>query len=121
MLDVIEALAEELVNYSSGNLRFAEGEANDSLSPEPEAHRFLKLNERRLGRDFKLYAFMAKVQGEQATLCDLLNELVIPLNEPLAKDAGLMWLRDRAEMFGEKAGEWQGLIDDLRGRPDIEP
>lgn len=114
MLDQIETLAAKLAEKDS-KLRIAFNEADKTTAAEPEAQRFLKLNESRLGRDFKVYDFMAKVAGEQDTTVTLLEELVLPLQRtaPEAYAAGLSYLREQSSVFGPQKDAWEAMIDDF--------
>ena len=64
MLEKVQALADTMV-AKGPNLRIAFKEADRTTAPDPEAQHFLKVNETRLGRDFKLYAFLARIAGER--------------------------------------------------------
>ena len=115
MLETIQALADAMVAKDS-KLRIAFNEANDTKAHEPEAQHFLKAHETRLGRDFKLYAFMAKVEGEEDLTVMLLEELVLPLETlaPEAYKAGLSYLREQGSVFGDKQSAWEDMIDSFQ-------
>lgn len=93
--EALHILAEHLVSVSGGRLRLAFNEENATAAYQPEAAHFLKLDDHRLGRDFELYTFMATVQGEKATLGDVLTEVILPLKRtiPLSYTAGIEQMR----------------------------
>jgi hypothetical protein len=101
---------------SGPNLRIAFKEADRTTAPDPEAQHFLKVNGTRLGRDFKIYAFMSRIAGEQDATVLLLKELVLPLRKtaPEACEAGLSYLREQGSVFGENQGEWESIIDSFK-------
>lgn len=115
MYEKVKKLAERMVEKDS-SLRIAFNEADGSRAPEPEAHEFLKLKETRLGRDFKLYGLMAKAGGEEQALVSVLEEVVLPLktHAPAAFDAGLVFMKGQAPVFGKQAAEWLKLIESLK-------
>lgn len=66
-MDVAEAIRDvcrQIVKANPARLRVAMNEEDESPTPQPEAHEFLKLDEKRLGRDFKLYGLMATVNDD---------------------------------------------------------
>jgi hypothetical protein len=74
------AIAKTIKDNSNGRIKIVINEADDNTSYEREAHYFLKLDGKRLGNDLYLYGgIMNKMQGEVATLIDVLKEIVIPL------------------------------------------
>jgi hypothetical protein len=56
--------------------RIAFAEADSSTDPEPEANQFLKFEDSRVGRDFKLYALMEKTSSTQAAIGDFASVLM---------------------------------------------
>ena len=70
-INKLKAFAEKLVEYSGGKLRLVAGEQDDSDDRDGEAATFLKLNDKRLGRDLEMYRFMSEVAGEGITLCNI--------------------------------------------------
>lgn len=121
MLEKVQELAEVMVKQSS-NLRIAFNEADATTSQDLEAQHFLKLDENRLGRDFKLYAFMAQVTGEDGVIIRLLEELVLPLENqsPQAYLAGLSYLQEQGDVFGEDKQAWKTMIENLKP-PKLKP
>ena len=115
MLEKIQALADAMVAQSP-YLRIAFNEADTTAAPEPEAQHFLKVNDSRLGRDFKLYAIMAQVSGEQDATIRLLEELVLPLKQtaPAAYVAGLSYLREQGSVFGKNKNAWEDMVDSFK-------
>jgi hypothetical protein len=59
----IRAVAIQMCRVEPSRLKIVQGEKDETTEPAPDAHEFLKFDEQRLGRDFKLYAFMGKLQG----------------------------------------------------------
>ena len=62
------------------DIRLAYNEEDDSTEVNEEAAHFLKYNEKRVGRDIELYAFMGEIEGDIVMLCDFLGEVIMPLN-----------------------------------------
>lgn len=78
LIDVAAALAAAEPQV----LRVAHNEEDETSEAAADAAHFLKLNERRLGRDLELYGFMgASVEGWQRTLARFLEEVVLPLKK----------------------------------------
>ena len=117
----IQSLAEKLA-AKEPRLRIAFNEANDNRGAEPEAQHFLKLDEKRLGRDFRLYGFMAdKVEGPSATIVRLFEEVVLPLQKtsPEAYAEGWTWLKDQGPTFKNNQDAWEELLNGDDFRPKI--
>jgi hypothetical protein len=73
-------LVSQLVEVSGGRLRLAHNEYDKSRKIAKDAAHFLKLDEKRLGRDIELYGFMgAEIMGWQEALVLFLEEVVLPL------------------------------------------
>lgn len=115
VLEKVNSLAARLIGKAPGHLRVAFNEDDNSQAPQPECAHFLKLDERRLGRDFELYNFMAKAAGEQAVVVMLLEELVLPLQNALleAFAEGIVFCREQGPVFRHKQGDWADLLDTL--------
>jgi hypothetical protein len=116
MLEKVNALGNRLVAKAPGRLRIAFNEDDNSKEPQPECAHFLKLDGRRVGRDFELYNFMAKVTGgdsDQPGIVMLLQELVLPLQEaaPEAFQEGIAFMRE--QNFGDKQADWEDLLATL--------
>lgn len=76
--DLIQ-IAMNMVEASNGRLRLAQGEEDESRQLQPEAATFLKLDERRFGRDLELYNFLGTVTGQGHALSYVAEEIVLPL------------------------------------------
>jgi len=77
-------IAEIAVSHSGNRLRLAFNEEDESKRFQAEAKHFLKLDEKRIGRDIELYGFMGdEVVGWQQTLAMFLEEVVLPLKSAL--------------------------------------
>lgn len=75
-------LATALATAESQVLRVAYKEESETTDAAAGAAHFLKLNERRLGRDLEQYGFMgASIMGWQGTLVLFLEEVVLPLEK----------------------------------------
>ena len=62
-------VAEAAVGASGGRLRIALHEEDQSEDFQPEAQRFLKFDDKRLGRDIELYGFLGdQLMGWQELL-----------------------------------------------------
>lgn len=116
--DDLTTLAEKLVAQNV-RIRLAFNEADDSTAPEPQAHYFLKIGDRRLGRDLKMYTFMAEVEGEPGTLTRIFQEVLLPLQQsaPSAYAEGWAWMKDKGDAFGEHQSAWEDLLNDDTFRP----
>lgn len=77
-------IVELAVQHSGGRLRVAHNERNTNRKKDKEAARFIKLDERRLGRDIDIYIFMGnKAMGWEQTLPTFLMEVILPLKKTL--------------------------------------
>lgn len=86
-------IAEMAVQCSDGCLRMAYNEEDESKDHVADAAHFLKLDEKRLGRDIELYGFMGDGPfGWEETLAMFLEEI-------------LLRLRNRCPESYEKAGD----------------
>jgi hypothetical protein len=107
------AMATTLANDPSSRLRVAFQEEDESEAKAVDANRFLKLDGRRVGRDIKTYAFMAKLGNWETTLCDVFAEIFMPLQtEGLASyPEALKMLQELGhEVYEpEKHAEWDQL------------
>ena len=87
--DKIFNFAECLAEHSGGAIRVVTNEKDDTTEKDMEAASFLKLNDKRLGRDLQLYDFLKEVTGEQHMLVMMLEELLLPVKGiPTAYAAG---------------------------------
>lgn len=78
MKEELFQIVTNIVEASEGRIRLALNEEDTNTNHQPEAAHFLKLDEKRLGRDIELYEFMANVAGPQSALADF-AEVVISL------------------------------------------
>lgn len=77
-------ITEIAVQHSSGRLRLAFNEEDESEEFVGGAARFLKLDGKRLGRDIELYGFMGDdIAGWQQTFAMFLEEILLPLKSVL--------------------------------------
>ena len=92
-------------------LRIAENEKDDSIEQDLEASEFLKIREKRCGRDFKLYGFMATVSSQETAFADFAQVLIaVKTQAPEAFAAVKTKVESWNEFFQEKQrGEWIGL------------
>lgn len=110
----IFGLAECLVKESDGEIRLAFHEADESKTYEGEAAHFLKHNEKRIGRDLELYAFMSEVAGIGDMLTRLLQEVLWKLKEVVSAYGAAMeymklWGLD---VFPEKLHkDWESICN----------
>jgi hypothetical protein len=81
MKDKLLQVARNIAEASGGRVRLAFQEDCESRDHIASAAHFLKLDERRLGRDIEIYGFMAKVQGNQGALVEFVEEVVLPLRQ----------------------------------------
>ena len=57
----IRALCIQMCRADPSRLRVVKNEEDETTDSQPEAHEFLKIDEKRCGRDFKLYGLMAGI------------------------------------------------------------
>lgn len=86
--DEIRGLCIEMCRHSS-RLRIVKGEDDKTTDSVPGADEFLKLDENRLSRDFKLYNFIGEISGKAYAIADFglvlatiqaqLPEVLLPL------------------------------------------
>lgn len=124
MFDTVNELATVLVEKAPQYLRIAFNEEDRTKDSQPEAAHFLKFNldgdERRMGRDLELYAFMMKTGGGGFMMSLLLEELVFPLQgySAPAYTAGLAWMFDHASIVEPDMQEaWKNLIKGFQEKP----
>lgn len=109
-------LVEAAVAASGGRLRLAFAEEDGSAMLARGAHRFLKLDDKRLGRDIELYArTMAEtILSWPQVLPMVLEELVMPLRciLPESYEAAAKLLKELGETVysGETLEAWRGLF-----------
>lgn len=106
-------IANTIVEFSSGKVRLAFNESDDSKKEEKEAANFLKLNEKRIGRDMEVYDIMALVAPEQA-LVDFLELLFSIKKEcPQSYEKASAQLKELGSKVyeGDILNDWNGLFD----------
>ena len=82
------AICEKAAVASGGSVRIARNEKDASPDPDPEAQEHLKINGNRVGRDFRLYGFMAELGGPQQAIADFATVLLaLKTRAPAAFDA----------------------------------
>lgn len=113
LLHKLNNIATILVLTDPQKLRIAKNEQNETTAPCADAATFLKLNEKRLGRDLELYAFMSKLESVDYIMVQFLEEVVLPLKDPSPKafTAGIAQLR-KHKMENREVG-WTELLDSL--------
>lgn len=111
LLDALMQLCEKMVAASGGRLRLAKNEADTTTELDLEAQEHLKLDERRLGRDLRLYNFMADIAGAGPAIADFAPVLlVIRRDVPAAYDAVRDDILNLDVWFDEANREgWRGL------------
>ena len=75
---VFMEIAEEAVKHSGQKLRLAHNERDDSKDTDRGASHFIKLEEKRLGRDIEIYQIMSVVSPENS-LVHFLTEVIYPI------------------------------------------
>jgi hypothetical protein len=106
----------DAIQHSNSRLRLAKSEQDNSTKSEPEAGHFLKLDEKRLGRDIALYSFMGnEVIGWERTLLMMFEEILIPLRLAVPesyKAASKPFCELGEFVYPEKfVEEWRHLFD----------
>lgn len=108
----IRAVATRMCRSAPTRLEVVSGEQDETTESAPDAHEFLKLDERRLGRDFKLYAFMGRVQGSTGHALAEFAEVLMAVkkNVPLAFDVVRETVNEWDRFFDEdRRAAWRGL------------
>ena len=91
----IRSLFETLAEVEP-RLKVVQSEEWDSPKPDPDAETFLKLDDRRWGRDLELYASVIELIGPRGVAATLLEEIILPLKaiSPEAYTRGIEVIRD---------------------------
>lgn len=115
MTSSLMEFATAVAQASNGRITLVRHEENESPSHQPEAAEFLKIDGKRLGRDLKLYDFMAKIQGWENTLVDVILEVLMPLQDfglDASYEAGAQVLKEKGRsVFSERRyDEFVGLF-----------
>lgn len=108
----IRAVAIQMCRAEPTRLKIVKGEEDETTDAAPDAHEFLKCDEKRLGRDFKLYAFMGEIQGSCGNALAEFAEVVMAVkcNLPKAFDAVRDSVIGWAKFFDEdKHASWREL------------
>lgn len=113
LLHKLNNIATILVLTEPHKLRIAKNEQDETTAPCKDAATFLKFDEKRLGRDLELYAFMSKLESVDFVVVQFLEEVVLPLKDPSPKAfaAGIAQLRKHT-MQNKEVG-WVELLDSL--------
>lgn len=95
--DELLAIAAQLAAHST-RITLVRHEQDTTADPEPEAQEFIKIDGQRVGRDIRLYAFMAEIGGPGVGLADF-GELLLAcrLVDPPAFEA----VRDQVVALGK--------------------
>lgn len=111
MKDELMTIAQRLVSSSEGRLRIAFNEDDGTTAKVADAAHFLKLDERRIGRDIELYGFLGRTASNAIALTDFLEGVILPLQQiPAAFQVGLQELAHLRGVFGDKSDEWIELL-----------
>ena len=93
---IIKDLCRELALDFPEYFRIAFNEEDDSKKLCDDANEFLKMDEIRVGRDFKLYGFMADVSSTEGAIADFADVLMwIKQKHPKVFES----IRDRVESW----------------------
>ncbi len=110
--DEIRGTCRLMCAAAPSRLRIAKNEQDTSEDAQPEADEFLKLGGIRLGRDFKVYGFMAEVSGSggQAFADFASVAMAVKNNIPEAFEAARGNIEGWAEYFDEDTQpDWLAL------------
>jgi len=77
------AVFKAAIAHSNGRLVMVCGEKGGSDVHLMSADDFLELDGKRLGRNFNVYEFFSEVSGWGFLLTSILNEMILPLKDPL--------------------------------------
>lgn len=114
MRDDLMQIAKNIAESSGGRIRLAFQEDDDSNSHVPDAAHFLKLDEKRIGRDLELYGFMSEIQGEQTTLAMFVEEVILPVkavSESYKVAVDAMKTLGRRVYPAEMIDEWDAIFE----------
>lgn len=108
-------LATALANASPEVLRVALSEDDKLPAAVEDTAHFLKLNERRLGRDLEMYGFLDEsIEGWQETLVLFLQEVVLPLRQtaPAAYKVACEKLKEMGKKVypADLQSKWEELL-----------
>lgn len=73
---VVKDFCVNLSEKYPNHFRVAFNEKDDSKDFDAEANEFLKMDEFRLGRDFKVYGFMQQIESSQMAIADFAHVLM---------------------------------------------
>jgi len=79
--DKIFNFARCVIETSNGKITMAFNEENKTTQVNREAAHFLKYNDKRIGRDLELYAFINEVVGTPVLLTYLLDEIIFRIKK----------------------------------------
>jgi hypothetical protein len=108
----IHALCIQMCSAEPSRLSIVKNEEDNTSDPQPEAQEFLKLDEKRCGRDFKLYGFMAEIQGSVGFALSDFAEVVMYIkhNVPKAFDSVSATVQGWDRFFdADKRDAWRDL------------
>lgn len=74
-------IAQAIADASNGRAQLVFQEDDNSTQKVDSAH-FIKIDNQRVGRDIEMYVFFGDlIRGWPTTLCDFLNEVLIPIRK----------------------------------------
>lgn len=107
------SMAEDLVKLDS-KFRLAKNERDSSSAEDMWAATFLKYDEKRISRDFEIFNLMKKTWDVQATVLNIVEEILIPIKgfSPVcfnvARTRILTW-----KVFWDSQSEFENILENL--------
>ncbi len=114
-MSVLMRIADIAVQNSGGRLRLTYNEEDESRKSVRHKQHFLKLDEKRIGRNLQVYVFLGdEVIGWQQLLGEFLKEVLLPIKSELPKSYAKA--SEALRVFGESVysehllWQWRGLF-----------
>ena len=110
--DKIFDFAQCVIDTSGGKIIMALNEEDNTNETNKEAAHFLKYNNKRLGRDLELYAFMNEIMGTPMLLVHLLEEIIFPIKKENWSQTSSDYLKEWGAEVNktEKREDWTNLF-----------
>lgn len=110
--DKIFDFAQCVIDTSAGKILMVFNEEDETGQTNKEAAHFLKYDNKRLGRDLELYAFMDEIMGTPMVLTHLLEEIIFPIKKEKWSKSSADYLKKWGTEIikPENVSEWINLF-----------
>lgn len=107
----IRKICQRFQELAPERLRIVRGEEDESTDPATDAADFLKLDGKRISRDFQLYGLMARIGGVQDALSDFSYVFcILKKQTPRAYEDVKPHIQDWDKHFEEKLrADWRAM------------